>query len=75
MFVQGGDAKREACKRVLELTEQNLKAITVTAPDYDTLMVLVAARRLYKPENVRLGLHHVLAITRHLAIVLFVLLR
>ncbi len=69
MFKLGGDRKREACSQLLDLTYQSLKAITVNAPDYDTLMVLVAARRLYKPENVKLKLNHVLAITRHLAIV------
>lgn len=60
--------KREAIATLMEDTLENLKSITSVAPDYATLMVLQAARRLYKPINIKLALNEILAMTRHLAI-------
>ena len=45
MFKQGGPAKREACTKLLDLTYEGLKTVTLRAPDYDTLMVRVVALR------------------------------
>ena len=53
-FKAGGDAKREACNAVLALAHKAIEAVTVTTPDYDTMRLLWAARRLYKPEHLRL---------------------
>lgn len=39
MFKQGGDKKREAVQKFLDLVYDALKTVTVRAPDYDTLMV------------------------------------
>lgn len=38
---------REAVKELLDTISEGLKAVTVTCPDYDTLMVVQAVRRLY----------------------------
>lgn len=35
----GGEAKREAVTRLLDLSDEAFKAVTVNTPDYDTLMV------------------------------------
>ena len=39
MFKQGGNQKREAVAKFLDLIYDGLKTVTVRAPDYDTLMV------------------------------------
>lgn len=39
MFKQGGQQKREAVAKFLDLIYNSLKTVTVRAPDYDTLMV------------------------------------
>ncbi len=44
MFKQGGDKKREAVQKFLNLVFDALKTVTVRAPDYDTLMVRVECR-------------------------------
>ncbi|KAI6147663.1 hypothetical protein BKA82DRAFT_156772 [Pisolithus tinctorius] len=52
MFKQGGSSKREAVAKLLDLIHDGLKTVTVRAPDYDTLMLIQAARRLYNtPER------------------------
>lgn len=38
---------KEAVKELLDVIEAGLKAVTVTCEDYDTLMLIQAARRLY----------------------------
>ncbi|PHZ11102.1 uncharacterized protein RHIMIDRAFT_204827 [Rhizopus microsporus ATCC 52813] len=48
-YAQGGTAKREAIASLLEAGYEGLKSVTVNAPNYDTLMTIAAARRLYKP--------------------------
>ncbi|KAI6036613.1 hypothetical protein BKA83DRAFT_670255 [Pisolithus microcarpus] len=48
MFKQGGSSKREAVAKLLDLIYDGLKTVTIRAPDYDTLMLIQAARRLYK---------------------------
>lgn len=39
MFKQGGNSKREAVSKLLDLVYDGLKTVTIRAPDYDTLMV------------------------------------
>lgn len=41
MFKQGGDQKRAACSKLLEVIYEGLKTVTLRAPDYDTLMVSI----------------------------------
>lgn len=38
-FEQGGESKKMAIGRVMELVVDGLKSVTVRAPDYETLMV------------------------------------
>ncbi|KAI9310321.1 hypothetical protein BX666DRAFT_1870358 [Dichotomocladium elegans] len=46
-YRQGGKAKREAITHVLDQSDEAFRAVTVNAPDFDTLLVIQAARRLY----------------------------
>ena len=39
MFKQGGNEKKEAVSKFLDLVYNGLKTVTIRAPDYDTLMV------------------------------------
>jgi glycerol-3-phosphate O-acyltransferase/dihydroxyacetone phosphate acyltransferase len=48
MYEKGGPHKREACGKLLEMVHDGLKAVTIRTPDFDTLMVIQAGRRLYK---------------------------
>ncbi|KAG1141850.1 hypothetical protein G6F37_005621 [Rhizopus arrhizus] len=48
-YGQGGTAKREAIAALLEAGYDGLKSVTVNAPNYNVLMTIAAARRLYKP--------------------------
>mgnify|MGYP001067422900 CR=1 FL=1 len=41
------ETNRESVKELLEIISTGLKAVTVTCEDYETLMVVQAARRLY----------------------------
>lgn len=41
------ESNRESVKELLDIVTTGLKAVTVTCEDYDTLMVIQAARRLY----------------------------
>lgn len=47
-YEKGGLNKREACGKLLEMVHDGLKAVTIRTPDFETLMVVQAGRRLYK---------------------------
>lgn len=47
LFNEGGSSKRKACSELLDTIYNGLKSVTVQAPDYETLMVIQAGRRLY----------------------------
>ncbi|KAJ4487991.1 glycerol-3-phosphate O-acyltransferase [Lentinula aciculospora] len=66
MYKQGGVQKREAVSRFLDLIYDGLKTVTVRAPDYDTLMLIQAARRLYKTPAQHLTLGQVVELNRRL---------
>ncbi|KAG6890723.1 hypothetical protein C0995_005096 [Termitomyces sp. Mi166 len=66
MFKQGGTQKREAVARTLNLIYDALKTVTVRAPDYDTLMLIQAVRRLYKTPGQHLTLSQVVELNRRL---------
>ncbi|KAJ6630769.1 glycerol-3-phosphate O-acyltransferase [Mycena sp. CBHHK59/15] len=66
MFKQGGAQKREAVSKFLDLIYDALKTVTVRAPDYDTLMLIQAARRLYKTPGQYLTLGQVVELNRRL---------
>ncbi|CAO3607600.1 unnamed protein product [Cunninghamella blakesleeana] len=48
-FKMGGEEKRQSITRLLDQADEAFKTVTTSAPDYDTLMVIQAARRLYTP--------------------------
>ncbi|KAI5788871.1 hypothetical protein DFH27DRAFT_465521, partial [Peziza echinospora] len=58
--------RREAVKSLLDIVYNSLVSVTVTSPDYDTLMVIQAVRRLYKPANRKLPLPTVMELNRRL---------
>ncbi|KAJ7687696.1 hypothetical protein B0H17DRAFT_1069517 [Mycena rosella] len=66
MFKLGGAQKREAVSKFLELIFNALKTVTVRAPDYDTLMIIQAVRRLYKTPGQHLTLGQVVELNRRL---------
>ncbi|KAH9048167.1 hypothetical protein EDB84DRAFT_1458769 [Lactarius hengduanensis] len=56
--------KREAVSKLLSQVYDALKAVTVRAPDYDTLMLIQAARRLYQPPGQHLTLGQVVELNK-----------
>jgi glycerol-3-phosphate O-acyltransferase/dihydroxyacetone phosphate acyltransferase len=58
--------RREAIGQLLDTVYQALVAVTVTSPDYDTLMLIQAARRLYNPTGKKLPLPMVVELNRRL---------
>ncbi|KAG0218144.1 hypothetical protein B0O80DRAFT_444465 [Mortierella sp. GBAus27b] len=67
MYKKGGADKREACGKLLDIVYDSLKSVTLNAPDYETLMVIQAARRLYKPEHRKLQISQVVELNRRFA--------
>ncbi|KAI0256628.1 hypothetical protein BJV78DRAFT_1165769 [Lactifluus subvellereus] len=63
-FKNGGSEKREAVSGLLDQVYAALKAVTVRAPDYDTLMLIQAARRLYQPPGQHLTLGQVVELNK-----------
>jgi glycerol-3-phosphate O-acyltransferase/dihydroxyacetone phosphate acyltransferase len=62
----GGKDKREAVTKLLDQSDEAFKTVTVNAPDYDTLMVVQAARRLYVPKsNSKPSIEQVVKLNRH----------
>lgn len=59
--------RREAIGHVLDTVYQALSSVTVSAPDFDTLMMIQAARRLYNPTGKKLPLPVVVELNRRLA--------
>ncbi|CCL99136.1 uncharacterized protein FIBRA_01151 [Fibroporia radiculosa] len=64
MFKEGGTQKRQAVGQLLDYIYDALKIITIRAPDYDTLMLCQAARRLYEPLGQHLTLGQVVELNR-----------
>ncbi|KAK3995879.1 acyltransferase [Cladorrhinum sp. PSN332] len=60
--------RRDAIATLLDMVHQGLSAVTVSTPDYDTLMVIQAARRLYNPTGKKLPLPLVVELNRRLAL-------
>ncbi|KAJ3068853.1 hypothetical protein HDU98_008033 [Podochytrium sp. JEL0797] len=66
-YRKGGEFKRQAIAGVLEDIHKGLKAVTVTAADYDQLMLIQAARRLYRPIHMKLTIDETMYLTRRFA--------
>nr|POE74524.1 putative acyltransferase [Quercus suber] len=58
--------RRGATAKVLEIVYERLAAVTTQAPDYDTLMLIQAVRRLYNPKGKHLPLSMVVELNRRL---------
>ncbi|KAJ5138713.1 Phospholipid/glycerol acyltransferase [Penicillium bovifimosum] len=63
-FKQG--ERRESVGALLEIIYGSLVSVTVTSPDYETLMVIQAARRLYNTKGKKLPLPMVVELNRRL---------
>lgn len=50
-YEMGGAEKRSACNELLGQIVKGLRAVTISAPDFETLQTLRAMRRLYVPSN------------------------
>lgn len=67
-FKQGGEQKRDACGKLLDTIHGALKSVTVNAGSYETLMLIQAARRLYKPAHRKLHISQVVDLNRRFLI-------
>ncbi|KAF2720368.1 hypothetical protein K431DRAFT_285852 [Polychaeton citri CBS 116435] len=62
---KSGD-RRTAIGELLDVVYNSLVAVTVTSPDYDTLMLIQAVRRLYNPKGKKLPLPMIVELNRRL---------
>jgi glycerol-3-phosphate O-acyltransferase/dihydroxyacetone phosphate acyltransferase len=65
-FKQGKEAKREAVGSLLKTIQDALSAVTQQAPDYETLALVQATRRLYRPLRMKLPLPVAVEMNRRL---------
>lgn len=65
-YKSGGDAKREAVSTLLDNVTDGLRSVTVRCSDWDTLMTIQAARRLYRPAGRKIPLPLVVELNRRL---------
>ncbi|GAA5931927.1 uncharacterized protein JCM15063_001605, partial [Sporobolomyces koalae] len=63
-FEKGGEDKRQAIGNLMDIIVDGLKSVTVRAPDYDTLMLIQAARRLYRPPGQHLTLGQIVELNK-----------
>jgi glycerol-3-phosphate O-acyltransferase/dihydroxyacetone phosphate acyltransferase len=61
-----GDHRREAVQTLLDTVTKGLQTVTTLAPDYDTLMLIQAVRRLYNPKGKSLPLSMTVELNRRL---------
>lgn len=65
-YKSGGAERRKATGNLLDIIYQGLVSVTVQAPDYETLMLIQAVRRLYNPKGKKLPLPMVVELNRRL---------
>ena len=58
--------KREATGQLLDTVYMGLRTVTTLAPDYETLMLIQAVRRLYNPKGKKLPLSMIVELNRRL---------
>eukprot|EP01147_Barroeca_monosierra_P008391 gene8392-919_t len=66
-YKAGGEQRRQAISSLMTTVQDALNSVVVSAPDYDSLRLLWAIRRLYKPENVVLTLEQTQQLTLRFA--------
>ena len=64
LFDQGGEGKRKAVGEMMDIVYDGLKGVTLRAPDYETLMVIQAGRRLYRAPGQSLSLGQTVELNR-----------
>ena len=64
LFKLGDDSRREACGRLLDQIYYSLCSVTINVPDYETLQLMQATRRLYQPQSRQLSTFELLEVTR-----------
>ena len=64
MYKEGGPKKREACGKLLEQVHDGLRAVTLRGPDWETMQVIQAARRLYRIPGQHLTLGQVVELSK-----------
>jgi glycerol-3-phosphate O-acyltransferase/dihydroxyacetone phosphate acyltransferase len=52
-FKKGGDDKRRVCNSLLTRIENSMRSVIVSVPDYETMQVIHAARRLYREDGIQ----------------------
>ncbi|CAO3695281.1 unnamed protein product [Umbelopsis ramanniana] len=67
-YKAGGTEKRAACTKLLDNIYNALKSVTVNVASYETLMVIQAGRRLYKPAHRKLHISQVVDLNRRFVI-------
>ncbi|CAM0141891.1 Glycerol-3-phosphate/dihydroxyacetone phosphate acyltransferase [Umbelopsis sp. WA50703] len=67
-YKAGGVQKREAVTNLIRAGRQALMTVTVNSPDYETLKVAQAARRLYRPVHHKLSISQVVDLNRRFMI-------
>ncbi len=60
-------APKEAVKELTEEIEQRMRMLTINTPDWDVMRLMHIARRLYRPDKVRLSLREYTELTRRFA--------
>jgi glycerol-3-phosphate O-acyltransferase / dihydroxyacetone phosphate acyltransferase len=59
--------KRQACKSLLEQVDNQMRNVTINAPDYDSLRAIFTIRRLYTPSTKTLTSDQYLELNRRFA--------
>ncbi len=52
-YQKGGADKRRVCNDILTRIENSMRSVIVSVPDYETMQVIHAARRLYREDGIR----------------------
>ncbi|KAL1584530.1 hypothetical protein WHR41_07084 [Cladosporium halotolerans] len=65
-FKKGGESKRHAVGSLLQTIQDALAAVTQQAPDHETLALVQATRRLYRPLRMKIPLPVAVEINRKL---------
>ncbi|KAH8548115.1 hypothetical protein BGW37DRAFT_431484 [Umbelopsis sp. PMI_123] len=67
-YKAGGAQKYEAVSNLIKVGQEALRTVTVNSPDYETLRVIQAARRLYRPIYHKLSISQVVELNRRFMI-------